>query len=147
MSGRLVTLEGGEGAGKSTVIAAMEAWLGEQGIDYLRSATRQERSFIVVRFKLGRDVEAAANDVRDRVGRMRGRLPDEIDEPIISKVEADALRQQRASTGVSEKQLRQFASALGNVDNVARGVSDSTTRATVLGVHEQQFCLAEDHGE
>ena len=36
MSGRLITLEGGEGAGKSTVIAAMEAWLGERGIDYLR---------------------------------------------------------------------------------------------------------------
>jgi dTMP kinase len=36
MSGLLITLEGGEGAGKSTVIAAMEAWLGEQGIDYLR---------------------------------------------------------------------------------------------------------------
>ena len=37
-----------------------------------------------------RDPDAAANDVRDRVGRVRGRLPDEIDEPIISKVEADA---------------------------------------------------------
>jgi dTMP kinase len=36
MSGRLITLEGGEGAGKSTVIAAMEAWLGEHGIEYLR---------------------------------------------------------------------------------------------------------------
>ena len=34
--GLFVSIEGGEGAGKSTVIAAMEAWLGEQGIDYLR---------------------------------------------------------------------------------------------------------------
>lgn len=36
MSGRLISLEGGEGAGKSTVIAAMEAWLQARGIDFLR---------------------------------------------------------------------------------------------------------------
>ncbi|MGD9802794.1 MAG: efflux RND transporter permease subunit, partial [Hyphomicrobiaceae bacterium] len=76
---------------ESTVTRVLEESIaGIEGIDYLRSTTRQERSFVVVRFKLGRDVEAAANDVRDRVGRMRGRLPDEIDEPIIAKVEADA---------------------------------------------------------
>ena len=67
-----------------------ESIAGIEGIDFLRSVTRQESSQISVRFKLGRDVEAAANDVRDRVGRVRGRLPDEIDEPIIAKVEADA---------------------------------------------------------
>ncbi|MCK7594727.1 dTMP kinase [Pseudomarimonas salicorniae] len=37
MSGRLVSLEGGEGAGKSTVIAAMEAFLVERGVEYVRS--------------------------------------------------------------------------------------------------------------
>ncbi len=76
---------------ESTVTRVLEESIaGIEGIDFMRSTTRQERSFIVVRFKLGRDVEAAANDVRDRVGRVRGRLPDEIEEPIISKVEADA---------------------------------------------------------
>lgn len=76
---------------ESTVTRVMEESIaGIEGIDYLRSTTRQERSQIVVRFKLGRDVEAAANDVRDRVSRVRRRLPDEIDEPVILKVEADA---------------------------------------------------------
>jgi multidrug efflux pump len=76
---------------ESTVTRIMEESIaGIEGIDFMRSTTRQENSFINVRFKLGRDVEAAANDVRDRVSRVRGRLPDEIDEPIISKVEADA---------------------------------------------------------
>ena len=76
---------------ESTVTRIMEESIaGIEGIDFMRSTTRQENSQVVVRFKLGRDVEAAANDVRDRVGRVRGRLPDEIDEPIISKVEADA---------------------------------------------------------
>ena len=67
-----------------------ESLAGIEGIDYIRSITRQERSLIVVRFKLGRDPDAVANDVRDRAGRVRGRLPDEIDEPVIMKVEADA---------------------------------------------------------
>ncbi len=63
---------------------------GIEQIKTLRSESREEISQITVEFELERDVDAAANDVRDRVSRARGRLPDEIDEPIISKVEADA---------------------------------------------------------
>ncbi len=63
---------------------------GIEGIDFITSISRAERSQISVVFKLDRDADAAASDVRDRVGRARGRLPDEVDEPIIAKVEADA---------------------------------------------------------
>lgn len=67
-----------------------ESIAGIEGIDFVRSITRPERSLVVVRFKLSRDAESTANDVRDRVSRVRGKLPTEIDEPIVSKVEADA---------------------------------------------------------
>ncbi|MFO1037052.1 MAG: efflux RND transporter permease subunit [Geminicoccaceae bacterium] len=60
------------------------------GIDVLSSTSRQESSRINVRFFLGTDPEAAAADVRDRISRVRGRLPDEVDEPVVTKVEADA---------------------------------------------------------
>jgi len=63
---------------------------GIEGIDVLESASRAESSRITVRFTLEVDPDVAANDVRDRVGRVRNRLPDEVDEPIIRKVEADA---------------------------------------------------------
>ncbi len=63
---------------------------GIEGIDYITSINRQENSQISIRFKLNRDSDAAAADVRDRVGRVRGRLPDEIEEPVIQRVEADA---------------------------------------------------------
>ncbi len=63
---------------------------GIEGIDYITSINRQESSQIQIRFKLNRDPDAAAADVRDRVGRVRGRLPDAIEEPVIQKVEADA---------------------------------------------------------
>ncbi len=63
---------------------------GIEGIDFITSISRQESSQITVTFKLDRNQDYAAADVRDRVGRVRGRLPEEIEEPIIQKREADA---------------------------------------------------------
>lgn len=60
------------------------------GIRLIRSSSREGRSEINVEFNLNRDVNEAANDVRDRVGRVRNRLPEEVIEPQISKTEADA---------------------------------------------------------
>jgi multidrug efflux pump len=63
---------------------------GIEGVDTLTSISRGENSQITVKFRLERDPDAAASDVRDRVARVRGRLPSDIDEPVIAKVEADA---------------------------------------------------------
>jgi multidrug efflux pump len=63
---------------------------GIEGVDVLSSISRSESSQITVRFKLERNPDAAAADVRDRVARVRNRLPDDIEEPVIAKVEADA---------------------------------------------------------
>ena len=63
---------------------------GIEGVDVITSSSRQERSQITVRFALSRDADSAASDVRDKVSRVRQRLPQGIDEPVIAKVEADA---------------------------------------------------------
>jgi multidrug efflux pump len=63
---------------------------GIDGVDILTSISRSEQSQITVRFKLSKPPEAAAADVRDRVGRVRARLPEAADEPQVTKVEADA---------------------------------------------------------
>ena len=63
---------------------------GIDGIDILTSISRAEQSQITARFKLSKDPDSAAADVRDRVSRIRQRLPAAIDEPVIAKVEADA---------------------------------------------------------
>lgn len=63
---------------------------GIDGVDILTSISRSEQSQITVRFKLEKNPDDAAADVRDRVSRVRARLPDQIDEPVIAKVEADA---------------------------------------------------------
>ena len=67
-----------------------ESLAGIEGVDFISSISREEASQITVNFRLSRDPDAAAADVRDRVSRVRGNLPDEIDEPVIQKVEADA---------------------------------------------------------
>lgn len=63
---------------------------GIEGIDFIKSISRSEQSQITVQFRLSRDADAAASDVRDRVARAIGLLPEEVDEPIVAKVEADA---------------------------------------------------------
>jgi multidrug efflux pump len=63
---------------------------GIEGVDVITSSSRPERSQITVRFALSRDPDSAAADVRDKVSRVRQRLPQGIDEPVIAKVEADA---------------------------------------------------------
>jgi multidrug efflux pump len=63
---------------------------GIEGVDIITSISRQESSQITVRFKLNRDPDRAASDVRDKVSRVRQRLPQGIDEPVIAKIEADA---------------------------------------------------------
>jgi multidrug efflux pump len=63
---------------------------GIEGVDVLTSISRAENSQITVKFRLEREPDAAASDVRDRVARVRGRLPVDIEEPVIAKVEADA---------------------------------------------------------
>lgn len=63
---------------------------GIEGIEVLTSISRAEVSSITARFKLERDADSAAADVRDRTSRVRGRLPLGVDEPVVAKVEADA---------------------------------------------------------
>ena len=60
------------------------------GIRTLTSSSAEQNSFITIEFQLDRDVEAAAQDVRDKVARVRNRLPQDVLEPVIAKQEADA---------------------------------------------------------
>jgi multidrug efflux pump len=67
-----------------------DALSGIEGINTIKSKSKEEVSEITVTFLTDRDVEAAANDVRDRVSRVQTLLPESADDPIVSKIEADA---------------------------------------------------------
>src|SRR5436190_6825835 len=67
-----------------------EQLAGISGLQTITSRSQDGQSNITIEFTPGRDVDSAANDVRDRVGAAARSLPEEIDPPVVRKVDADA---------------------------------------------------------
>ena len=83
-----------------------DAIAGIEGIRTISSASRDGRSQVTVEFEVEREIDAAANDVRDRVARTVDRLPEEADPPEIAK--ADANTQQIMWLSLSSDRLSQL---------------------------------------
>ncbi len=103
-----------------------------EGIKTLRSESREGVSSVTIEFDLSRDIDIAAQDVRDRVSRIRGALPIDIREPIVSKQDADAqpiiwiaLNSERYSplelTTLAERQLKPRFQGIAGVSSVTIG--------------------------
>jgi len=60
------------------------------GIDELRSISSQGQSFVIATFKLNRDLESAAQDIRDRVTGLGRQLPEDATPPVVSKFDNDS---------------------------------------------------------
>jgi multidrug efflux pump len=67
-----------------------EALSGIEGIETITSRSRDGASDVSIEFRSGRDIDSAANDVRDRIGRVTEELPEEALAPEVRKVDADA---------------------------------------------------------
>jgi multidrug efflux pump len=100
---------------------------GIEGIKTITSQSRQEQSQISIVFKMERNADDAAAEVRDRVGRVRADLPLDIEEPVIAKVEADAApilylsfsSDQQSSEEVTDYVDRYVTDQLEMIDGVA----------------------------
>lgn len=68
-----------------------DAVAGIAGIEKLQSFTRDSASVMVVQFKMGVDVDAATNQVRDGIGIAKGKLPKDVLDPVIKQVDIGAL--------------------------------------------------------
>ncbi|MEM8798594.1 MAG: efflux RND transporter permease subunit [Pseudomonadota bacterium] len=101
---------------------------GIEGIKTMSSTSRDGRSNITVEFNLSRDIDNAANDIRDRVAVVLNNLPEEAEPPEIAKVDADTrpiLWLNLASPVLDILQLSDYAERnivdrLSVVDGVAR---------------------------
>lgn len=62
---------------------------GIAGISFIESSSEDGRSRITLEFDIGRDIEAAANDVRDRISGILDNLPEEADPPEVLKVDSN----------------------------------------------------------
>jgi len=107
---------------------------GIQGIDRVNSSSRDGQSRINISFRLDRDLDDAANDVRDAVSRVSANLPLQADPPQIAKADADAqpiLFLSFSSTTLNRLQLSDYAnrylverfSTVSGVANVGVGGS------------------------
>ncbi|HEX8640887.1 MAG TPA: efflux RND transporter permease subunit [Allosphingosinicella sp.] len=67
-----------------------EQLAGLEGLQTITSRSRDGQSEITIEFAPGRNIDSAANDVRDRVGAAASSLPQEIEPPVVRKVDADA---------------------------------------------------------
>lgn len=63
---------------------------GIQGVERINSTSRDGRSNVSIEFSLDRDIDSAANDVRDRISRVVGRLPDQANPPEVAKADTDS---------------------------------------------------------
>ena len=101
---------------------------GVEGIRYIESSSENGRSNIVVEFDVGEDIDAAANDIRDRVSRVLNNLPQEADPPEVEKVSSDEdviLWFNFAGEGMTTAELSDYANRylidrFSVVDGVAR---------------------------
>ena len=101
---------------------------GIEGIKNVTSTSRNGRSDITIEFKLSRDIDASANDVRERVSRALNNLPDQADPPEVSKANSDesaVVWYNLRSTNLNTMELTDYAERflvdrLSIVDGVAR---------------------------
>jgi multidrug efflux pump len=101
---------------------------GIAGITKISSVSYDELSAIDLEFSGDTDIDDAANDVRDQIGRMRNMLPDEADPPVISKQRESSettmwitiFSETRSVMEVSDFVDRYIVDALSSVEGVAR---------------------------
>ena len=100
---------------------------GIAGIQSISSESRQGRSSTNIEFNIGRSIDEATNDVRDAVGRILSKLPEDAEQPQISKSDADAspvlrlaVTSDRMTTAEITDYIDRFmADRLATVDGVA----------------------------
>ena len=98
------------------------------GIRTLTSTSREGRSTITVEFGIDSDLESAANDVRDAVSAAIGRLPPDVEPPLVSKADSDASPIVQITLGSTTRNLLEltriadelFAERLQTIPEVSR---------------------------
>ena len=112
---------------------------GIEGLDSIESTSQDGRSRVTLEFSVNRDIDAAANDVRDRVSRILSKLPDEADSPVVAKYDSSGspvMIIALTSTGMTRMELTDYADRyLIDRFSVIEGVAD----AGILGGQEQSM--------
>ncbi|HEX7314924.1 MAG TPA: efflux RND transporter permease subunit [Pyrinomonadaceae bacterium] len=98
------------------------------GIDELRSTSVEGVSQVFITFLLDKNADVAAQEVRDKVGLIRGDLPETAEDPIVQKLDTDAApvvriavsanKSLREVTDIADKQIKERIESINGVGNV-----------------------------
>ena len=102
------------------------------GIDELRSISSPGSSSVIVTFNLDRDIEAAAQDVRDRVATVLRNLPDDATPPVISKFDNDS-RPVLTVALAGDRPLRELTELADKVVKLRMERSDGVGEVRIVG--------------
>lgn len=116
-----------------------DAVAGIEGLDTISSISRDGRSRVTLEFKVERDIDAAANDVRDKVSRILKKLPDGADSPVVAKYDSSGspvVILALTSPNMTRMQLTDYADRY-LVDRFS--VIDGVANVSILGAQEQSM--------
>ncbi|MCL4169155.1 UNVERIFIED_CONTAM: hypothetical protein GTU68_020609, partial [Idotea baltica] len=85
---------------------------GVEGIEFVQSSSSDGRSNVTIEFSVSRDVNEAANDVRDRISGIQDNLPEEAEPPEVQKVDSNddvIIWQNLSSETMSVPELTDYA--------------------------------------
>ena len=114
-----------------------------QGLDELRSISGAGSSIVIATFQLDRDIEAATQDVRDRIATVLARLPRDVRPPIVGKADNDsspvmtialsANRPLRELTEIADKVVKPFLERSAGVGDLYLLTTTAASFFTRLG--------------
>ncbi len=116
-----------------------DAVAGIEGLDTISSTSRDGRSRVTLEFKVERDIDAAANDVRDKISRIAKKLPDDADSPVVAKYDssgAPVVMLALTSPNMTRMELTDYADRY-LVDRFS--VIDGVASVSILGAQEQSM--------
>ena len=128
---------------ESQITEPLEASInGIEGIKSLSSSSSDGRSQITVEFDLGKEMESATNDVRDRVSRAIRLLPKDVDQPVVSKADADSDPVVVFSIQSSNRDLLFISDLANNVVKERLQTINGVSQVTIWG--EKKYAMKID---
>lgn len=117
---------------------------GIQGIKSLTSTSADGRSNITVEFEVGADLEAAANDVRDKVSGAQRNLPPDAEPPVVSKADADSQPIVGVNVKSDKRSLLELSELADNVFKERLQTIPGVSRVQIWGEKEYAIRLRMD---
>jgi multidrug efflux pump len=117
---------------------------GIQGIKSLTSTSADGRSNITVEFEVGADLEAAANDVRDKVSGAQRNLPPDADPPVVSKADGDSQPIVGVNVKSDSRSLLELTEIADNVFKERLQTIPGVSRVQIWGEKEYAIRLRMD---